>query len=353
MSLRPIYGHRQLLDRLAGTLASSRFPQAALLTGPPGVGKQRIALWVAQGLLCESGPGAPCGSCRPCTQVNRLGHPDLHWFVPIPRPQAGDPAKQADEAAEALAEVMEERRGTGLWQRPEGTASHALASVRLLHRRASITPFSGDRKVFVIGDAERLVVQEASQEAANALLKVLEEPPADTTLILTAADPQGLLPTIRSRLVPVRVGRVGDDDVRAFLRAESGRRWTDRAMEQRVLLADGSIGQALWSGNDGDDAAAQSAEALLAAIREGSGAWLPHALRQRTWAARGEFTELLDALAVRLRGEISLAAADGADGLAPRIEALRRVEGTRAAAQGNANPQLALAALALDLEPLL
>jgi DNA polymerase-3 subunit delta' len=327
MSLRPIYGHRQLLDRLAGTLASSRFPQAALLTGPPGVGKQRIALWVAQGLLCESGPGAPCGSCRPCTQVNRLGHPDLHWFVPIPRPQAGDPAKQADEAAEALAEVMEERRGTGLWQRPEGTASHALASVRLLHRRASITPFSGDRKVFVIGDAERLVVQEASQEAANALLKVLEEPPADTTLILTAADPQGLLPTIRSRLVPVRVGRVGDDDV--------------------------SIGQALWSGNDGDDAAAQSAEALLAAIREGSGAWLPHALRQRTWAARGEFTELLDALAVRLRGEISLAAADGADGLAPRIEALRRVEGTRAAAQGNANPQLALAALALDLEPLL
>ena len=353
MSLRPIFGHRLLLNRLAGTLASSRFPQATLITGPVGAGKQRIALWVAQGLLCENGPGAPCGSCAACQQVDRLSHPDLHWFVPIPRPSAGDPAKQADEAAETLAQVMEERRKTGLWQRPDGMASHALASVRLLHRRAWVTPFSGDRKVFVIGDAERLVVQEASQEAANALLKVLEEPPADTTIILTAADPQGLLPTIRSRLATLRVGRVSDDEVRSFLRAESGREWADRALEQRVLLAEGCIGRALWANDEGGEALEQAADALLGAIRKGGAAWVPHALRQRTWAARGEFTGLLDALSVRLRGELSETAAGAADDLTPTMEALRRVEETRLAAQGNANPQLALAVLASDLERLL
>lgn len=304
-------------------------------------------------MLCEGGPGAPCGSCAACHQVERLSHPDLYWFVPIPRPSAGDPTKQADEAAEALAQVMDERRKTGLWQRPDGMASHALASVRLLHRRAWVTPFSGDRKVFVIGDAERLVVQEASQEAANALLKVLEEPPADTTIILTAADPQGLLPTIRSRLATLRVGRVSDDDVRAFLRAEPGREWTDRALEQRVVLAEGCIGRALWADDEGDDAVTQAADALLGAIRKGGAAWVPHALRQRTWAARGEFTGLLDALSVRLRGELLEAAGEPADDLAPRMEALRRVEETRLAAQGNANPQLALAVLASDLERLL
>ena len=354
MSLRPIFGHRLLLNRLGGALASGRFPQAALITGPIGAGKQRIALWVAQGLLCGQRQGAPCGCCTACQQVDRLSHPDLHWFVPIPRPSAGDPAKQADEAAETLAQVMEDRRKTGLWQRPDGMYSHALASVRLLHRRVWVTPFSGDRKVFVIGDAERLVVQEASQEAANALLKVLEEPPADTTLILTAADPQALLPTIRSRLVTVRVGRVSDDEVRAFLRSESGRTWTDRALEQRVLLAEGCIGRALWTDGEGDDALDQAAGQLLDAIRKGGGAWLPHALRQRTWAARGEFTSLLDALSMRMRAELSESAAAGdGGGLAPRLEAVRRIEEARLAAQGNANPQLALAVLASDLERLL
>ncbi len=78
MSLRKIYGHEALMDRLAGSLASGRFPQAAALTGLPGVGKQRLALWIAQGMLCERGPGVPCGTCGACRRVLGLNHPDLH-----------------------------------------------------------------------------------------------------------------------------------------------------------------------------------------------------------------------------------------------------------------------------------
>jgi DNA polymerase-3 subunit delta' len=316
------------------------------------VGKQRVALWVAQGLLCERGPGKPCGECRSCRQVGQLGHPDLHWFVPIPRPKAGDPAKQADEAAELLAQVVEERRATGLWQRPDGTAGHGLASVRLLHRKAWVTPFAGDRKVFIVGDAERLIVQESSQEAANALLKVLEEPPSDTTIILTTSDPHALLPTIRSRLVAVRVGRVADAEVRSFLEREIGGELSPEALETRVLLAEGCIGAVVADEGGRADKLGKAADALLAAVRKRRRAWLPLALRQQPWAARGEFTDLLDAVALRLRSEVADAAAGG-DALEHRLEALRRVERTRAMAQGNVNPQLALSVLASDLERLL
>ncbi len=352
MSLRPIYGHEALLHRLAGALAASRFPQAALLLGPPGVGKQRVALWIAQGLLCEQGPGAPCGECGSCRRVLSLGHPDLHWFVPIPRPRAGDPDKQVEEAQELLAAAIEERRNDGLWRRPDGMASHSLASARVLHRRVWVTPFTGSRKVFIIGDAERLVVQESSPEAANALLKILEEPPEDTTLILTTSDPEALLPTIRSRLVLVRVPRLADEEVRRFLVNELDPAPTGAALERRTLLAEGSIGGALGADEetDGPD---RSAEELLAAVRKAPEAWLARALGQAPWAARGEFTAVLDALAVKLRAGLAEGSTSESNRLEAQLKALRLVESTRAAARGNANPQLALAVLASELEGLL
>ena len=111
-----------------------------------------------------------------------LAHADLHWFVPIPRPKAADPDKAVEEAAQALAEVMEERRTQPLYGPPDGMASHSMASVRLLHRQAALTAVEGGRRVFILGDAERLVPQESSQEAANALLKLLEEPPVGSAV---------------------------------------------------------------------------------------------------------------------------------------------------------------------------
>lgn len=351
MSLRPIYGHEATLHRLAGAIASSRFPQAALFVGAPGVGKQRLALWVAQGLLCQKGPGAPCGECHSCHQVLELQHPDLHWFVPIPRPKASDSEKQVAEAEELLAEVMAERRQQPLYRRPDGMCSHALASIRSLQRKAALRPFQGSRKVILVGDAERLVVQQASPEAANAMLKVLEEPPRDTVLILTASEPQALLPTIRSRLVPFRVGRVSDAAVREFLQRETDPAPDATQIEARTLLAEGSIGRALWTGDDGATAERAAADFLLQ-IERGVGGWSRTALGQNAWGARGEFTAMLDALAVKLRERLVQRMSSGAR-LDGTLAALGRVEETRAEAQGNINPQLALAVLGSELERLL
>jgi len=351
MILRPIYGHEALLDRLAGALASSRFPQAVLFVGAPGVGKQRLALWVAQGLLCADGPGRPCGECRDCRQLLGLQHPDLHWFVPIERPKASDQQKQVEQAAELLAEAMQERRKTPFYRRPGGMTSHSLAPMRVLQRVVAIRPFQGSRKVIILGDAERLTVQAASEEAANALLKVLEEPPDDTVIILTASEPQGLLDTIRSRLVPIRIGRVSDDAVRAFLQRELQPAPEGDTLDRRTVLAEGSIGRALWADDEGE-AGARVAEELLTAISRGPQAWAQIALRQQQWAARGEFSTMLDALAVKLRDRLVRRSISG-DRLEDWLTALRLVEEARAAARRNVNPQLSLAALSVDLERLL
>ena len=349
MNLRAIYGHDALLNRLEGAIASSRFPQSALFVGPAGTGKQRLALWVAQGLLCDQGPGAPCGACPSCRQADGLAHPDLHWITPISRPKAADPAKQVEEVRELLGAVLAERRSGGTWNRPEGMVSHPLASVRLLQWIASRTPFSGPRKVIIVGDAEWLVVQESSQEAANALLKLLEEPPADTTIIVTAADPRRLLPTIRSRLVSLRVAPVSDDAVRDFLTNESESPPRGAALEQAVLFAEGSIGRAISeqrSSQDNDRAAR-----FLADLQRGDTAWSPRVLAQTPWAARGDFTALLDGLAIHLRGQIEERAGEPNEARRA-LRALRHVETAREEAQGNVNPQLTLGVLASELEAL-
>jgi DNA polymerase-3 subunit delta' len=230
-------------------------------------------------------------------------------------------------------------------------ASHSLASVRALLRIVSLTPFRGRRKVVILGDAERLVVQEASPEAANALLKALEEPPADTTILLTAAEPGLLLPTIRSRLVPIRVGPVGDAAVREFLTGALVPALKGPALERRVAAAGGLIGQALWDGQGEAEGGAARAQAVLGAARRGGAAWAQLALGQAPWGARGDFSALLDGIAGHLRSALAEDASRGdLAGVERHLAGLRLVDEARDGVGTNANPQLALAILARGLE---
>jgi DNA polymerase-3 subunit delta' len=359
MSLPPIIGHLEARARLGEALRSGRLPQVLVISGPAGVGKQRLALWLAQLALCERREPEPCGRCRACRLVNGLGHPDVHWFVPIPRPKAADPDKAVEEAAQAIAEVMDERRLKPLYGQPDGMASHSMASVRLLHHQAALTAVEGGRRLFILGDAERLVPQESSQEAANALLKLLEEPPAGALFLLTVVDPRRLLPTIRSRAVPVRLNRLTDEQVRTFLEEQMDPPLDRSALEERVAVAGGSIGEALSAGEESGKAY-RAAGQLLEAVLAGSSAAYERALRQAPFAARGEFTAMLDALADTL-GE----AARGALGQPTRrpvpaalihrsdpahlLRAMERVAEAREAAYGNVNPQLLLAVLGEEL----
>jgi len=275
--------------------------------------------------------------------VLRLSHPDLHWFVPVELSKKGaDADKLVELTEEALGEEMAARREKPGYTAPAGLSAHGMASVRLLLRRLAITPAMGDRKVFIVGDAERLAAQRGQESAANALLKALEEPPADSVIMLTAAEPDALLPTILSRVVRIRVGRVPDSVVTEFAQRETGLVTGTSAAD--ISKAEGRIGRLIDRGGDAGEGGSAAAKRFVDAVHAGAADRYGFALSLQPFQARGGFTEMLDGLLAHLRDT----AVKGGD-TRKLIDAIATVMDARDAAQGNVNPQLLAAALADDL----
>lgn len=354
MPILPLHGHAALRRRLAERALSGALPASLLLHGQAGVGKQRLALWLGQLLLCEApSVDGPCSRCRPCSYAAECAHPDLHWY--FPRPRLKDSDASAADVKDDFREGRQERVDAGgLYAAPSGLEGLFVATVRAIVQQAAVSPALGRRKVFVIGDAERMAVTEEKAEAANAFLKLLEEPPADTLIILTSSEPGALLPTIRSRVVSVRVPPLGEEDMRAFLAdpvvvARLGES-TGAALDKRLREAGGAPGALV--GGDDRQAAERGARALLEAASGDRANRYKAAMSMGASKARGAFSDTLDALTVTLHGSArdavrrnhpaaALAAARGMDA----------VDRARELAGGNINPQLLTARLLRELAP--
>src|SRR5262249_26436795 len=233
--LLPLHGHSALRARLAGAMLRGELPSSLLIEGARGIGKQQVALWLGQLLLCQDpehdflprtlGTGATgdgggrrvMALCPHCNLTQSVLHPDLHWFFPRPRLKGSSDPDLAD-IREDMAEGIAERLGNGgFYEPPGGDEGIFVATIRAIVQSAALKPAMARRKVFVIGDAERMVSQEGSDQAANAFLKLLEEPPADTPIILTASEPGALLPTVRSRVISVRALPLTEAEMKAFV----------------------------------------------------------------------------------------------------------------------------------------
>jgi DNA polymerase-3 subunit delta' len=344
-----------------------------LIHGPRGVGKQRLALWAGQLQLCEApGPEGPCGTCRGCRLALGLEHPDLHWYFPLPRPKGvrGDRLADALESdrIDALAEIRKAPLRPSVGGEMRGLY---LGVVQNLRRQARMAPTMGGVQLFVLADAELLVPQESSPEAANALLKLLEEPPPRTHLILTSSEPGRLLPTIRSRSVPLHLSPLPRERVEAFLRRH--RDLDEKTARWAAELGQGAIGRALGFLPDGDDPAPleklrKEALGLVdAALADGVAPGYARALEQSSSKARKlvplfSFVEewLRDVSAVAAGAEDRVLNRDAVDHLRRAVEragvepadaasALTAAESAREQARGNVNPQLVVSGLVREL----
>lgn len=353
MGIVPLYGHDRLRSQLLARLRDGAFPSSLLLHGPGGVGKQRLALWLGQALLCNE-PDPPGGKCEHCRYSARLTHPDILWIFPRPRPKdTSDPADFAEDLADATAERAE---ADGLYARPSGNEGIFVPMVLHAVRRVSLAPALARRKVIVVGDAERMVPQESSPEAANAFLKLLEEPPDDTYLILTSSEPASLLPTIRSRVIAVRVSRMDDAAVRQFLADPAvGTALGKKKRDTDSLVAEAAGAPGRLFGGEASAAAMSAARRMLdAALANEAAARHELALSQAISGARGAFRDVLDSLTIVL-AERTRNAVHGGDtrGARAGARAADAVETAKERAAGNLNPQLVTSRLLRDLHTLL
>src|SRR5579864_5947543 len=250
--------------------ASGRIAQTLLLSGPEGVGKATLARRFAALLVGAAGAG----------DTAKIEQDDLS--LPTNLDILADREKWPSDKRNEDPLFFSSHPDV-LTFPPDGPLRQlTIQQMRLLKDRASLKPLKGSWRVFVIDDIDR-----ANEQAANSLLKTLEEPPPHLVLIMTARNPYDLLPTIRSRAVPFGLSRLTDAEMREFTAA----RQLDHA-ERRLRLAEGSPGVAVSLDLETYD---RRRDAMLALLRVASGlepfgTWLKHS---DSIAARR--TEKLDA----------------------------------------------------------
>jgi DNA polymerase-3 subunit delta' len=177
MGFADIIGHEKQIEMLKRAIGSGRLAHAYLFVGPDGIGKRLVALNLAKALHCEKSSSEPCDDCSSCRKIDRGHHIDVQVFAP--------------KGLSRQLKVEQVEQFTG---------------------QVNLKPFEGNRKVFILIDADR-----ANMSFQNKILKALEEPPDETLIILVTSNPDGLLPTIRSRCQVMNFSPLSVEAVEGFL----------------------------------------------------------------------------------------------------------------------------------------
>jgi DNA polymerase-3 subunit delta' len=186
-----LVGHEWAVEMLKKHVANGTARHAFLFAGPPGLGRRTLALRFAQALNCQSPlePGIPCGGCRDCRQIQAMQHVDLSMIEPT---------------------IIDPKGGKELIPHPNGEIR--ISQIRDFQKIFNLKPYSSKYRVGLF-----LRFHQANPNAANALLKTLEEAPSYAVLILTADSPEQLLPTIVSRCEVLRLRPLKIEEVRQAL----------------------------------------------------------------------------------------------------------------------------------------
>lgn len=211
MSFSEILGHKRQIDVLRRSIVSGQLPPAYLFHGDEGIGKRLVALQMAKALNCtgERAPGESCGVCRSCKNIDSGCHPNV--------------SHMAIEVNEKTGKTRQEI---------------VIGQVRMAQEYLSLKAVGEGRKVLIVDGAHLM-----NEEAANAFLKTLEEPPDGSHIVLVTSRPSYLLPTIMSRSRAVGFAPLPEKDVASALAAKKGMPLPDAMFVAR--MTGGRLGAAL------------------------------------------------------------------------------------------------------------
>jgi DNA polymerase-3 subunit delta' len=212
-------GHERVKQLLRRMLETRRVPGALLFSGEEGIGKKLFALELAKALNCRTPQdGEGCGRCSSCVRISKLNYP------------------QSDDSDDWKAIIWTGHPDVGMVMAPKRML--LVDQMRLVEREANFRPFEGAARVFLVDEAEKL-----NEPSANALLKVLEEPPRTSHIVLITARPAMLLPTVRSRCQVIRFSPLSSKEIEEHL--TRNKLASGAEVRLRARAGAGSLGRAL------------------------------------------------------------------------------------------------------------
>lgn len=247
MRFSEVIGQEKVKARLRQMAADGRVPHAMLFCGPYGCGKMATALAFASYLLCSShSDDDSCGQCKQCAMLRKWEHPDLHFAFPVIKPK-NTPADYKPVSDDFIRE-WHQMLGKGPYFTLQQWMEYlpvenqqsliTVAESDALTRKLSLSSSQGGYKVALIWLPEKMNLQ-----AANKILKLLEEPPRQTVFIMVSEQPEQLLDTIVSRTQRIDFQRLNEDEI---FHALVDRRAIDEEQARRVAhIATGDWNKAL------------------------------------------------------------------------------------------------------------
>jgi len=257
MPFSDFHGNCETVTRLRQMLARDRFPHAVILAGPPGSGKFMLAQMLAKAMNCLAPLAAPdglpdfCGHCANCMRIAEADNLDARFTEAV---EAREALRDADKRETRI--LVQTHPDVLIIPPDPPQMMIKVDQVRHVIQNIYFRPAEARRRVFIFSDSAFM------KEAANALLKVLEEPPEFATLFLLASNPGELLPTIRSRCITMRLAPLPPEEIETLLAKQR----PELKPEQRQLVArlcGGGVGRACSFDLPEYVAARQDALALL------------------------------------------------------------------------------------------
>ncbi|MBD5255034.1 MAG: DNA polymerase III subunit delta [Barnesiella sp.] len=256
MKFSDIPGHESAKQRLRQMADTRRLPHALLIEGPEGIGKLSLARAFAQYIHCEhpTADGEPCGECQPCILHQSMNHIDTTFVYPVVKTDGMNTAPTSADFHNEWLEYLDGRLYMDLQQWTSTFAkknaqplTYVTESARLIHSLA-FTSHVSRYKIVIWWLPERM-----NLDAANKLLKLIEEPYEDTLFIMVSDNPRDILPTIYSRVQRLRLRRLDDETVARYLQAHFDLSHTD-AMAY-AHLAEGNVTRAIDALNQSKESA--------------------------------------------------------------------------------------------------